>query len=1005
MKKVILLIAVLPLIFAGVCQAWQQRVAYNIEARLDTLEHKIYATQHLRYFNNSPDTLSSVWFHLYPNAYRDNSSFFAREAEQQQDYRFRHSGPEDKGWIEINSLLVSGNPAELKYGTEYDPPRLPRFGRFSEMTIFGGPNPDDIDIAKRDSFMVYRKSKQPKHVLDSTSASLDLPILVAPGDSIDFYFDFTVKVPKFFSRMGHNGNHYEISQWYPKIAVYDAKGWHADGYHYIGEFYGDYGSFQVGLTVPKDFKIGSTGEEIIDLGDTVSQGNDPTWYYLFAADNVHDFAWCANPEYSEISELHGDIAIKILYRPGQKERWKNVMQYAKDALDYYGKWYGQYPYSTLTVCDGDMAAGGGMEYPNMVIVSTGEDKYTRTLEMVVMHEIGHQWFYGILGNNEMDEAWLDEGINSFSEQRYFEEKYGPDGNYLAKESLRKLLPEASNRNVGRYINYLYAANRMEKHVLTRACAYDETGQYAASVYMKPAARMWWLKDYLGDSDFDRVMQGYCRDNRFKHVTTATFLDAVNNYADKNITRLKFLNGAAGGGYEVASVQNWKGNKDEYSIKLARSGYRYADSGIEVAPVLFEAKDSSGKEYKIFWSGAAKDTTIVLQTQGKLVSANIDPDNNLLETNRWNNCWPRRYRVTLGPRLPSFESYNMFWLPVPWYDNVNGFRLGAMLHGAYLADGDPMVGRHQWTFSPFYGFRSRELSFSFDYQTPVDLRSGASWVERYMFRRLPRAYLTAGSAFGINYAGVGLKRTWGPRLMLDPTESFDLKLDYTRYKDYRFWDPRDVDTAAVVSLIAQRGYGLTRHWGRSSFLSRITVGYIQRPESDINNYLKFELEEKLNVRINKHINPRFRLAAGYIQGPAPAQEQFFLAGSFKTTGLDNMLASGKDWFSTQEHYHVDGGANLPGYYGTHIRGKNLWAVNMTLPIMKSPASFFAGAGQIANDWLEFTAGSIRADAGLSLALGPIRLMFPLWINQPEPGKKQFDWRWTIGFGGSGMSIKF
>ena len=339
---------------------------------------------------------------------------------------------------------------------------------------------------------------------------------------------------------------------------------------------------------------------------------------------------------------------------------------------------------------------------------------------------------------------------------------------------------------------------------------------------------------------------------------------------------------------------------------------------------------------------------------------------------------------------------MFWLPIPWYDNVNGFRLGTMLHGAYLADGDPMVGHHQWTFSPFYGFKSKEISFSSDYQTPLGSRP-----------RPPRGYLTAGSAFDINYAGIGLKRTWGPRLMLDPTENFDVKLDYTHYKDYRFWDQRDVDTVSVISLTAQRGYNLTKHWGRSMFRSVATLGYIQRPETDINNYIKFELEEKLTFRINKYINPRIRLATGYIQGPAPAQEQFFLAGSFKTTGLDNMLASGKGWFSTQEHYHVDGGANLPGYYGTHIRGKNLWAINLTLPIMQSPASFFAGAGQITNDLLDFTAGGIRANAGFSLSLGPMRLMFPLWINKPEPGKKQFDWRWTIGFGGSGggMNIKF
>lgn len=942
MKRSVLFLLLVPLISAGTCFAWQQRVAYNIEASLDTVEHKIRAVQHLWYYNNSPDTLAKVWFNLYPNAYKDKSTFFAREAEKQQDYRFRHSCPEDKGRMEIGSFLAYGSPVELRYGG------------------------------------------------DQTSASAVLPKALAPGDSVEFYSEFTIKVPKFFSRMGHDKTHYEISQWYPKIAVYDEQGWHADGYHYIGEFYGDYGSFQVGLTVPKNFKIGSTGEEILDPEDTISRIDEPEAYHLFVADDVHDFAWCADPEYIQTKEQHNGVAITILTRPKDRDKWKNVMQYAKDALDYYGRWYGQYPYCTLTVCDGDMAAGGGMEYPNLVIVSTGEDQYTRTLEMVVIHEIGHQWFYGMLGNNEMDEAWLDEGINSFSEQRYFEEKYGPEGNYLVNERLRKWLPEINDRNVGRYLSYLYSANRMDQPVSTPAHKSSEMMQYAASAYMKPASMMWWLKEYIGDSSFNRAMQGYCRENLFRHVDAESFYRAIKKYSGKDIKPIwePWLKSTGTCDYSVASFERTEGQGNVCRINLARKGE-------PVIPVIFSAADSAGEKYCVPWSGQSRDTVFTLQTGGTRVSAMIDPGNVLLETNRWNNSRPRKYKITLGPRLPSFGSYNMFWLPVPWYDNVNGFRLSAMLHGAYMADGDPMVGRHQWTFSPFYGFKSKEVSFGADYQTPLGSRP-----------RPIRAYLTTGSAFGIDYAGIGLKRKWGPRLMLDPTETFDIRLDYTRYKDYRFWDVRDVDTAAVASLMAQKGYNMTGHWGRSEFMTTIFAGYLQRPKTDINNYLKLEIEEKLVLRVNDWLKPRLRLTTGYIQGPAPAQEQFFLAGSFKTAGLDNMLASGKDWFSAQEHYHVDGGANLPGYYGTHIRGKNLWAVNMTLPIMKSPASFFAGAGQVANDWLEFTAKSIRADAGLSLALGPMRLMFPLWINKPQEGKKQFDWRWTIGFGGSGegMGIK-
>jgi hypothetical protein len=924
----------------GTCFAWQQRVAYDIEARLDTVEHKIYAVQHLRYFNNSPDTLSSVWFHLYPNAFKDVNTIFAREAERNEDYSIRHSSQADRGYIEINSLLISGVQGELKYGP------------------------------------------------DPTTANLTLPEPLAPGDSADFDFEFAAKVPDFFIRIGHRGSHYEISQWYPKIAVYDSKGWHAEGYHYIGEFYGDYGSFQVGLTVPKNMKVGATGVEIIADEDDQQSGESEA-YFLYAADNVHDFTWCADPNYQVNTEQYGEVSIKVMSE--SSENWKNVMQYAKDALDYYGRWYGAYPYQTLTVCKGDVGAGGGMEYPNLVIVSVGNDKIIRVLESVVVHEIGHQWFYGILGNNEMDEPWLDEGINTFSEERYFREKYGDEGNYLINEKLKRFMPQANSRYIGQMVNYVYSANKMNQPVLTRSFKSSDIGQYAASAYMKPANMIWWLNSYLGKSSFDKVMQGYYRDNRFKHVTTEDFFESVKKYSSRDIKPYfePWLKSIGMGDYSTASLKRIPEIKNAYRVKLSREG------GFAL-PVEFAAEDMTDKRYDLFWSGVGRDTNFILQAEGELVSAGIDPDNCLLETNRWNNYRPKKYKITLGPRFPDFDTYSMFWLPVPWYDNINGFRMGAMLHGAYMADSDPMVGRHQWTFSPFYGFKSKEISFSADYQTLLGSRP-----------RPPRIYLTAGSAFDINYAGMGLKRTWGPRLLFDPTESYDVRLDYTRYKDYRFWDPRDVDTAAVLSLIAQRGYNLTRHWGRSVFLSTVTVGYIQRPEVDINNFLKLELEDKLSLRMNKWLKLKLRLASGYIQGPAPAQEQFFLAGSFKTAGLDNMLASGKDWFSSQEHYHVDGGANLPGYYGTHIRGKNFWAINMTIPVMSDIVSLFAGMGQVANDWSEYTIDGIRTNAGFSLSMGPMRLMFPLWISRPEEGKKKLDWRWTIGFGGSGegMSIKF
>ncbi|MBI4727560.1 M1 family metallopeptidase [candidate division TA06 bacterium] len=918
--------------------AWQQRVAYQIEARLDTADHYLYASQNLRYFNNSPDTLKFVWFHLYPNAYRDRNTDFAREAKEAGNYKFWRSGPKDKGYIELNQLSADGQALGYEYGPDLTEIKVP----------------------------------------------LNRPL--APGESLDFFMDYRVKIPKIFSRLGHAGAHYEISQWYPKIVVYDSLGWHPDGYHYNGEFYGDYGSFDVGLTLPRNMKIGATGIELVNPYDSLDLSSDSGSYRFFYADDVHDFAWCADPAYQETTETYKGVDIKVLCLPKDRKKWANVMQYSKDALDYYGRWYGEYPYSTLTVCDGDMAAGGGMEYPNLVIISSGEDKITRSLENVVMHEIGHQWFYGILGNNEMDEPWLDEGINSFSEERYFEEKYGPKGNMWAKKFLQKLMPEFSDRYVGYFLCYLYAANKMEQPITTKACLVDEQAQYAVTAYKKPALMIWWLKGFLGDSAFDAAMQAYCRKFRFKHVSAENFLAVMDSVSGKNVSQplRAWLGNASPVDYSITQAARIGEQEFTYLFKLSRRGdFR--------VPVKFEAWDGVNRSYYLDWSAQRSDTNFYLQMDGKLQWAALDPNQTILEINRWNNRWPRKVSYSVFPRLPDFGAYRIFAFPLPCYDAVNGFRLGVISHGAYLADGDPMIGKHQWTFSPYYGFKSKQFSYSAGYQTPItDLL------------RPPRIYASGGKAFDLRWASVGVKRNWGRYLMQGPTERFNLKLEYNQMVDYgyRFWDARDIIPAKIFMLTGERGYATSNPFISSDFRLAATLGYLAEPAWDIRNFLRAELEYQNRFYFHKWLRPSLRLFAGSIQGQAPKQEQFFLSGAFKSQGLDDLIISYQGGFSAQEHYHIDGGANLPGSYGRHLHGNATLGANLSVPVWPGFVSVFGDVGSVKDSWQEMKAKYLYADVGVTVSLGPVRALFPLWINRPLEGEKRLDWkRWKVGLGGS------
>jgi hypothetical protein len=912
--------------------AWQQRVDYKIEARLDTVCHELTADQRLRYWNNSPDTLSFVWFHLYPNAFRDERTRFAREAEGFHDYRFRLSREAERGLMEVSSANAGGQPCFLTPGD------------------------------------------------DPTTARLDLPSPLAPGDSVDIGMYFRVKIPGFFSRLGHEGSHYEVSQWYPKIAVYDRKGWHPLGYHYLGEFYGDFGDFQVGLWLPRNMVVGATGVEVTDPNDTTA-ASDSLSYRLFTATDVHDFAWCADPKYIETSEIHRGVALRVLALPKDSSRWGNVMQYAKDALDYYGKWYGRYPYPTLTVCGGYLAAGGGMEYPNMVIVSSGEDRLTRGLEMVVVHEIGHQWFYGMLANNEMDQPWMDEGFNSFSEERYFEEKYGPEADYLAHPRLRRMFPGFTDRYLGYMLYYLYAANRMEQPVATRASLVREPGLYAVTAYKKPAMLLWWLRDHLGGDGFDSLMRAYCSERSFRHVDWRDFLDLADSLTGRPVSGHldPWINTAGRCDNGVACVRTVEPGL--YAINLVREGELSLPSKLVLT-------DKKGNVQAIPWNGLDRSMWFMARTEVGLKSAALDPGRTVPDVNRFNNHWPRRFSFTLGPRLPSPERYQAFALPIPFYDAVNGFRLGPFLHGGYMIDGGPMVGRHQWTFFPYYGFRSREISYSLAYQTPVT-----------SLPMPPRLCFSAGRASDIRTVSLGLTRSWG-RALLAPTENYGLGLEYSRVADTaRFYDHRDIEPGSNVILSLTRSSTVSGYRAGISGKASAAGGFALNSGSTDNNFSRFSLEQRGYLRIWRRQLVCLRGFFGSIAGAAPAQEQFFLSGAYRTDGLNSIIVSGRGWFSAQENYHVEGSADVPGYLGRHLRGRLAASANLSIPLYKYPIAFFADGALLTDDFGQMVVKDAYCDAGVSLSLGPAKVLFPLWINRPLEGEKRFDFRWKVGLGGS------
>ncbi|MDP6234129.1 MAG: M1 family metallopeptidase, partial [Candidatus Poseidoniaceae archaeon] len=394
-------------------QSWQQQVDSDIRVTLDDQAHRLYGDIQITYHNNSPETLDFVWMHLWPNAYRNGKTAMAKQHYRDGDMFMFYAMSRDLGGIDSLAFTSAGQ------------------------TLAWEPHPEHIDIAK-----------------------VTLPAPLAPGESVEIATPFRVDLPSgSISRLGHVGESYQITQWYPKPAVYDEDGWHPMPYLSQGEFFSDYGTFDVRITLPSNYTVGATGDfvpgsenndtEVKRLAQLVEETetwvtnegwNDATNEFPassedmktlhFRQSQVHDFAWFADKRYKVLQgevTLPGDgraVTTWAMFTPEEGELWQKAPEYLHDATYYYSLWNGDYPYNQVTAVDGTISAGGGMEYPNVTVIgSTGS---ASGLETVIVHEVGHNWFYGILGSNERENAWMDEGINSFNETRYLLTKYGED---------------------------------------------------------------------------------------------------------------------------------------------------------------------------------------------------------------------------------------------------------------------------------------------------------------------------------------------------------------------------------------------------------------------------------------------------------------------------------------------------------------------------------------------------------------------------------------------------
>lgn len=480
---------------------FQQEVNYKISVKLNDVKHELSAFETIEYKNNSTDTLTFIWFHLWPNAYKDNSTALAKQTKLSGKTNLWFAKEKDRGFIDSLDFKTDGTTLKWEFDKE------------------------NIDIAK-----IY----------------LAKPLL--PGQTVTISTPFKVKIPVGeFSRLGHINQQYQITQWYPKPAVYDRAGWHPMPYLDQGEFYSEFGAFEVKITLPENYVVAATGDlqeqSEIEWLNKKLENNQPT-YVKGAVDNrfpesastyktitykqskVHDFAWFADKRYLVskqevvLPQSKRTVNCFAYVTPEYAALWKNAAKYVADAVYYYSLWNGDYPYSHASAVDGALSAGGGMEYPNVTVIGAMGD--TASLETVIAHEVGHNWFYGILGSNERDNGWMDEGINSANEMRYTYTKYPNQGISLfgsgkMAQTIANVVGLGGKKAAYlNYLSYIFSARQnVDQPIQTHSARFGKIN-YGTIMYSKTAISFDYLKAYLGDEVYDKCMHIYYDKWKFKH---------------------------------------------------------------------------------------------------------------------------------------------------------------------------------------------------------------------------------------------------------------------------------------------------------------------------------------------------------------------------------------------------------------------------------------------------------------------------------------------------------
>ena len=1005
---------------------WQQDVHYTIKAALDDKKDRINGTLRLVYTNNSPDALDKLVFHLYQNAFDSGSyaSDFHQQYPSKKDTLFQK--------ITVDEVTVNAISAAVE----------------------------------QDNTILFVKPSTP----------------VLSGESVTIECSFSTQFGPINGRMKmYNAwgyNHYNVVHWYPRISVYDRKfGWTTDQ-HLGHEFYGDLGAFDVELTLPEQYVLDGTGyltnrNEVLpaDLMDKLKIKNfkDKPWNespsqviapsertktWKFHAENVHDFAWTADPTYRigsaeiELESGHKVTCYALAQEP-HASGWQNAAEYTAKVIGLYSKDIGEYAYHKMIVAD----ARDGMEYP-MLTLDGGKDPSYRGL---LAHEVGHNWFFGMVGNNETYRASLDEGFTQFLTSWAMVNLEGDSAQVGSPLfGWDKAFKEMrSNRDLNVHYGYYFSAiMRGESPALNTHSDMFEGGRGYGQVYSKTGTMLYNLQYVLGDELFLAALQHYFSQWKFCHPYFEDFRASIINYTkvDLNWFFDQWLESEEMIDYKLTSLRS--AGEGKYTISLERKGMQM--------PLDIQLTDAEGNvhDYHIPNTYFVKETEAtvlpkwygwgkfndryetVIELDAVVERAEIDPTKRLADVYQLDNSTATALSVELNDfqwEYPTHE-YAIEWNPMLWYNGYDGLKLGVQVSGDYWSVYHRLdlkiwinsgFGQQLDAITTEDRFQFNRFNYAFSYSDPLrEMGRGLSytWKSKWMEGLFANEfYFTKqfdNNKTAVNFGVGGLYRP------------FDTDLNYLHYPE--FWNADRWNNFTKFTL---------RHTYRYQRGSEGTIrGEVRSPflGSDYNySYVNLEV---VNDNRLAFLNVRTRVFGQFGLGDDWAPEsQLFAAGANPEHMMDQALTRSAGFVPTSLYgfggntgnYQVGGGLGLRGYnnylmpsfngdslmrfgnaghsgasFSTEIEFDDAVSILSKWKRMVELKTYlFADAGVIninrANESVAWS--NIRMDAGVGATLEvkrwgrlsglkpfKLRLDLPLFLNRPPASDEYFAFRWLIGF---------